>query len=72
MLAPKGLPVELVDRFSAAANHALAEGDISSRLAAAGIDAVADSTPASTSSFLAAEYAKFRDIVRKAELRITQ
>jgi tripartite-type tricarboxylate transporter receptor subunit TctC len=72
MLAPKGLPVELVDRFSAAANHALAEGDISSRLAAAGIDAVADSTPASTASFLAAEYAKFRDIVRKAELRITQ
>lgn len=72
MLAPKGLPAELVDRLSAAANHALAEGDISSRLAAAGIDAVADSTPASTASFLAAEYAKFRDIVRKADLRITQ
>ena len=72
MLAPKGLPAELIDRLSVAANYALAESDIIARLAAAGIDAVADSTPASTASFLAAEYAKFRDIVRKAELRITQ
>ncbi|MFM7611499.1 MAG: Bug family tripartite tricarboxylate transporter substrate binding protein [Alphaproteobacteria bacterium] len=72
MLAPKGLPAELIDRLSIAANYALAESDIIARLAAAGIDAVSDSTPSSTASFLAAEYAKFRDIVRKADLRITQ
>ena len=72
MLAPKGLPMELVDRLAAAANYALAENDIITRLAAAGIDAVADSTPASTAAFLAAEYAKFKDVVRKADLRIAQ
>jgi tripartite-type tricarboxylate transporter receptor subunit TctC len=72
MLAPKGLPAELIDLLSVAANYALAESDIIARLAATGIDAVSDSTPGSTASFLAAEYGKFRDIVCKADLRITQ
>jgi hypothetical protein len=58
--------------LSVAANYALAESDIIARLAATGIDAVSDSTPGSTASFLAAEYGKFRDIVCKADLRITQ
>ncbi len=70
MLGPKNLPQDLVSRLSAAANAALAESDVIARLAAAGIDAVSDSTPARTASFLAAEYAKFRDIVQKADLRV--
>lgn len=69
MVGPRGLPAEIVGRLSAASNAALAEEDVKARLAAAGIDAVSDSTPASTGAFLAAEYAKFRDIVARANLR---
>jgi len=70
MVGPRGLPPEIVARLSAAANASLAEPDVRSRLAVAGIDAVSDSTPESTAAFLAAEYAKFRDIVARANLRL--
>ena len=72
MLGPRALSSDIVERLSGVANAVLAEGDIIARLAAAGIDAVSDSTPANTAAFLAAEYAKFRDIVQKAELKISQ
>lgn len=52
-------------------NAVLEEADIIARLTAAGIDAVSDSTPGRTAEFLAAEYAKFRDIVQKADLKIS-
>lgn len=70
MVGPRGLLSEIVARLSAAANAALAEADVRARLAAAGIDAVSDSTPETTAAFLAAEYAKFRDIVARANLRL--
>lgn len=71
MLGPRGLPPEIVGRLSSIVNAVLAEADIITRLAAAGIDAVSDSTPGRTADFLAAEYAKFRDIVQKADLNIS-
>jgi tripartite-type tricarboxylate transporter receptor subunit TctC len=69
MVGPRGLPPEIVARLSAATNASLAEPDVRERLAAAGIDAVSDSTPQATGAFLAAEYAKFRDVVARANLR---
>jgi tripartite-type tricarboxylate transporter receptor subunit TctC len=68
MLAPRGTPADIVARLNAAANAALAAPEIRERLAAAGIDAVADSTPEATGAFVAAELAKFRDIVARARL----
>lgn len=70
MVGPRGLPAEIVTRLNGAASASLAEHDVKARLAAAGIDAVADSTPQGTGAFLAAEYSKFRDIVARANLRV--
>jgi tripartite-type tricarboxylate transporter receptor subunit TctC len=70
LLGPKGLPPALVARLSEAANAALAEPAARERLAAAGVDAAAPSSPASTRAFLAAELEKFRGIVRDAGLVI--
>jgi tripartite-type tricarboxylate transporter receptor subunit TctC len=70
MVGPRGMPAEIVERLSATSNASLAEPNVKARLAAAGIDAITDSTPASTGAFLAAEYAKFRDIVARANLQL--
>ena len=58
----------IVRRLSAAADAGLSASDLRERLAAAGIDAVTDSTPESTGDFVAAELAKFRGIVTRARL----
>ena len=70
LLGPKGMPAETVARLNAAANAALAQPEMRERLATAGIDAVADSTPAQTAAFVAAELAKFKDIVARARLTL--
>jgi tripartite-type tricarboxylate transporter receptor subunit TctC len=70
MVGPRGLPAEIVTGLNAAASASLAEPEVKARLAAAGIDAVPDSTPQGTGAFLAAEYEKFRDIVARANLRV--
>jgi tripartite-type tricarboxylate transporter receptor subunit TctC len=70
LLGPKGVPPALVQRLNAAANAGLADPELRTRLAAAGIDAVADSTPEATGAFVAAELAKFRDIVARARLTL--
>jgi len=70
MLGPKGLPPAIVQRLAAASNEGLGNADIRTRLAAAGIDAVTDSTPDSTAAFVAGEFAKFKDIVARARLTL--
>ncbi|WP_458095250.1 Bug family tripartite tricarboxylate transporter substrate binding protein [Roseomonas sp. WA12] len=68
MLAPRGVPPAIVARLNAAANAVLAMPEVQARLSTAGIDAVSESTPASTGTFLAGELAKFKDIVARARL----
>jgi tripartite-type tricarboxylate transporter receptor subunit TctC len=68
MLGPKGLPQPIVQRLNAAANKGMSDPTMRERLAAAGIDAVTDSTPDSTAAFVAAELQKFRDVVARAKL----
>lgn len=68
--APAGTPKEIVDRLNAAVNRTLASETVAERLRQLGIEAVADSTPASTRAFVAAEIAKWRDVVRAAGAKV--
>ncbi|MCO6417448.1 tripartite tricarboxylate transporter substrate binding protein [Siccirubricoccus sp. KC 17139] len=70
LVAPRGLPEPLAAQLSAAANAVLAEPAAAERMAAAGVDPAAPSTPASSRDFLLAEVAKFKGIVEKAGLRL--
>lgn len=72
MVGPKGMPAPIVLRLNQAANQVLAMPDVKARLATAGIDAVSDSTPASTGAFIAGEFAKFKDIVARARLNLAR
>ena len=66
ILAPAQTPPALVAQVNAALNEALRTPELSSRMRRLGFDPVADSTPASTGRFLAAEAAKWGGIVRAA------
>ncbi|MDB5489286.1 MAG: hypothetical protein JWQ58_3001 [Reyranella sp.] len=68
--APAGTPREIVDRLNAAINKALASETVADRLRQLGIEAVTDSTPASTRAFVAAEIAKWREVVRATGMKV--
>jgi tripartite-type tricarboxylate transporter receptor subunit TctC len=70
LLAPKGLPQPALLALNAAVSAALADPATRERLAAAGVDPAPATTPEETRTFLAAELAKFRGIVQRAELRL--
>ena len=70
LLAPRGLSPALLARLNEAASAALAEPVLRERMAAAGVDAAAPSTPEQTRAFVAAELAKFRGIVRDANIQL--
>jgi tripartite-type tricarboxylate transporter receptor subunit TctC len=70
LVGPRGLAPAIAEALSAAVRAALAEGTTAGRLAQAGVDPAAPATPAATRAFLAAEVAKFRDIVRQANLQL--
>jgi tripartite-type tricarboxylate transporter receptor subunit TctC len=70
LLAPRGLPPALLARLNETLNAALAEPALRDRMAAAGVDAAQPSTPEETRAFVAAELAKFRAIVRDANIQL--
>lgn len=70
LLAPRGLPPALLARLNEAASAALAEPMLRERMANAGVDAAPPSTPEQTRAFVAAELAKFRGIVRDANIQL--
>lgn len=70
LVGPKGLPAEVAQALNRAANAALAEPQARARLETAGVAPVTDSTPESTRDFLAAELARFRDIVARTGLQM--
>jgi tripartite-type tricarboxylate transporter receptor subunit TctC len=67
---PAGTPTPVVDRLNAAVNKALASPAVAERLQQLGIEAVTDSTPASTRAFVTAEIAKWRDVIRAAGAKV--
>jgi tripartite-type tricarboxylate transporter receptor subunit TctC len=70
LFGPKGMPPALAARINAAVRETLADPAVAQRLAAAGVDPAAPRSPEETREFLAAELAKFRDIVARAGLRL--
>ncbi len=70
LLGPKNLPAPLTARLNEAVNATLAEPQVRDRMATAGVDAAPPNTPADARAFLAAELAKFRDIVRVAGIAL--
>jgi len=67
---PAGTPKPVVDRLNTAVNKALASATVAERLQQLGIEAVTDSTPASTRAFVTAEIAKWRDVIRVAGAKV--
>lgn len=67
---PAGTPKPIVDRLNAAINKALVSPVVAERLQQLGIEAVTDSTPASTRAFVTAEIAKWRDVIRAAGAKV--
>ena len=67
---PAGTPKLVVDRLNAAINKALVSPTVAERLQQLGIEAVTDSTPASTRAFVTAEIAKWRDVIRAAGAKV--
>ena len=67
---PAGTPKPTVDRLNAAINKALVSPTVAERLQQLGIEAVTDSTPASTRAFVTAEIAKWRDVIRAAGAKV--
>jgi tripartite-type tricarboxylate transporter receptor subunit TctC len=70
LFGPKGMPPALTARINAAVRETLADPAVAQRLAAAGVDPAPPRSPEETRAFLAAELAKFRDIVARAGLRL--
>ncbi len=68
--APAGTPKEIVDRLNVAVNKALKDATVAERLQQLGIEAVDDSTPASTRAFVEAEIVKWREVVRLAGAKV--
>jgi len=67
---PAGTPKPIVDRLNAAINKALVNPTVAERLQQLGIEAVTDSTPASTRAFVTAEIAKWRDVIRASGAKV--
>jgi len=67
---PAGTPKPIVDRLNAAINKALASPAVAERLHQLGIEAVTDSTPASTRAFVTVEIAKWRDVIRASGAKV--
>lgn len=67
---PAGTPKPIADRVNAAINKALLSPAVAERLQQLGIEAVTDSTPASTRAFVMAEIAKWRDVIRASGAKV--
>jgi tripartite-type tricarboxylate transporter receptor subunit TctC len=67
---PAGTPKPIVDRLNTAVNKALVSPAVAERLRQLGIEAVTDSTPASTRTFVTAEIAKWRDVIRASGAKV--
>ena len=70
MVGPKGMPDDVAEALSRAANTALAEPRVRERLESTGTTPTLDSTPASTRAFLDREFALYRNIVQRIGLKL--
>ncbi|BDB27853.1 tripartite tricarboxylate transporter substrate binding protein [Cupriavidus sp. P-10] len=68
LAAPKGTPAEVVKKVNAALNDVLADEQLRARLLAAGVEAAKRTTPAEVKQGLEAEMAKWRPVVKMANI----
>jgi tripartite-type tricarboxylate transporter receptor subunit TctC len=68
-VAPKGTPTPVIAKLSAAIKAGLDDADLRQRLVAAGYEPVAKSTPQEFAGFIAADIAKWRDLVDKTNMK---
>jgi tripartite-type tricarboxylate transporter receptor subunit TctC len=71
VFAPKATPRAVIDKLSAAIRVALAKPEVADRLAALGSTA-AGSTPEEFTSFLEHETAKWTDVMKRANIKVTE
>ena len=71
VFAPKGTPRPVIDKLSAAIRVALAKTEVVDRLAALGSTA-SGSTPEEFEGFLAQETAKWTDVMKRANIKVTE
>ncbi len=69
LLAPAGTPSAVVAQLSKAAQASMADPDFQRELAVSGIEAIADSTPATTTQVISKELERWRPVVKAANLR---
>jgi tripartite-type tricarboxylate transporter receptor subunit TctC len=69
LLAPAGTPAPLVARLSDAVRRAMSDPEFQRDLISAGIEPVADSTPASTAEVIKRELDRWRPLVKTLDLR---
>jgi tripartite-type tricarboxylate transporter receptor subunit TctC len=72
LLGPRGLTGPVLASLNAAAGAALSDPAIQARLRSAGVDPARPESPDRTRAFLTAEVAKFRSIVERAGVRLTE
>ena len=70
MAGPRGMPAEVTEALSVAANKALSEPRVRERLESTGTVPVADSTPASTRAFLDREFERYKAIAQRIGLKL--
>lgn len=70
LFGPRDLPAPVTAALNRAVTACLAEDAVRTRLTQAGVDPAPSTTPDEAAAFLAAELAKFRDIVRRANIRL--
>ena len=71
VFAPKNTPQPVIDKLSAAIRAALAKKEVIDRLAALGSTA-SGSTPEEFAGFLAQESAKWTDVMKRANIKVTE
>jgi len=71
VFAPKATPRPVIDKLSAAIRGALAKTEVADRLAALGSTA-RGSTPEEFAAFLARESAKWKDVMQRANIKVTE
>jgi len=71
-VAPLGTPTATLIRLNAAFNRAVSEPEVARRLGEIGTEVVADSTPESAAAHIRTEIARWRAVVRAANLSITR
>jgi len=68
-VAPKGTPAPVIAKLSAAIAAGLADAELRQKLVTAGYQPVAKNSPEEFGAFIAADTAKWRDLVAKANMK---